>query len=122
MWATIAATYCPGRMVEYPKSESTGGVTVLMCHPVDSPPIHHATMTTISSQNARNFLKKVEQVGNQLEGNGPTDSRVMVMISNGKSGLIFEIRSPLIHVHVTKALSQISSKRNTQLIVYKQKF
>ena len=46
----------------------------------------------------------------KLEGNGPIDSRVMVIIYNSILGLIFEIRSinyPLVHVHDAKALSQI---------------
>ena len=48
----------------------------------------------------------------EQEGNGPIDSRVMVMISDNKLGLIFEIRSQNYpgHVHVAKALSQILSK------------
>ena len=42
------------------------------------------------------------------EGNGPIDSRAMVMISDNKLGLMFEIRCtnyPVIHMHVAMALS-----------------
>ena len=47
-----------------------------------------------------------ENTEQKQEGNGPLDSRVMVMIYSSKWGLIFEIRSlnyAVIHVHVAKA-------------------
>ena len=60
------------------------------------------------------------RMGVRLFGNAITRGQwpyrlaiVMVMISNRKLALIFEIRSlhyPVIHVHVAKALSQILSK------------
>ena len=33
-WAATAATYCPGRMEEHPKSKSTKDLTTRNCHPV----------------------------------------------------------------------------------------
>ena len=49
----------------------------------------------------------------EQEGNGPLDSRAMVMISYTKLGHIFEIRSPnypASHKHIAEALFQMSSK------------
>ena len=53
------------------------------------------------------------QHGEKQEGYGPIDSRVMVMISDSKLGLLFEVRRlnyPVIHVHITIALSHMLSK------------